>query len=877
MHPFDATFPAAGSSNRKGSSTGGMMISAWSMLLATTLHAAPQASAAGLKVRAPEPTSPNTAIAFRAPAPPALDGRDGDAIWANAAVITGFREFTPVEDGDPRFRTEARVAYDARNLYVFVRAYDTAPDSILKLLSRRDVRSSSDQIKIVIDSYHDRRSGFEFAVNPAGVKRDFAIYDDGNEDDAWDAVWDVATTVDSLGWTAEFRIPLSQLRYARAEVNTFGFGIWRDIERHTERVSWPLYRPSQPGLSSQLGDLTGLRGLAAPRRAELVPYAIARSAERSDGGDGFARYQAVSAGADLKLGLGPNLTLDGTVNPDFGQVEADPAVLNLGTFETFFQERRPFFVEGTGIFDVPVNCNVVNCSGEGLFYSRRIGRTPQALDAYGDATSPLSTTIIGAGKLTGRLPAGTTIGLLEAVTAREVGSADRTIEPATNYAALRVQQDFRQGNSGVGLMVTGVNRALDEWTGDLLRRDAWVGALDVRHRFLANQFEVRGKLDLSHVSGSSAAIDATQRNAVHNYQRPDADLGYDPTRTSLSGDAEELQVAKVAGLWRFETSYQRRSPGFEVNDLGYLRRGDQQSWSTWSQIRFLTPTPVYRQVFWNTNWWMQWTTDGLPQDRAFNTNVHTQLQNRWWLHAGGTFGQLGTTYCDRCARGGPALRNSSFQNAWGGIEGDSRNAVTPFLWSSYFRGDEGRSHGWDLSPEVDFRVASQLNLSLSFSVSGNTDDSQWYGNITDSTGTTHYTFAHLEQVTTALTGRVDFTFTPTLSLQVYAQPFVSKGTYSDVRELDDPRAADYDGRFRAYDDPAVSADPGGFDFKQFRSNVVLRWEYRPGSALYFVWATGRSASAPVAGDRSVIGNFNDLFGLPSNDTFLVKASYWINW
>lgn len=854
------------------------MVSASALLMvAASLHTAPQASDPALRVRPPRPAAPATAVAFRAPAPPAIDGRDRDGIWLNAAVITGFREFTPVEDGDPRFRTEARVAYDARNLYVFVRAYDAAPDSILTLLSRRDVRTSSDQIKIVIDSYHDRRSGFAFAVNPAGVKRDFAIYNDGDEDDAWDGVWDVATTVDSLGWTAEFRIPMSQLRYARRESNTFGFGIWRDIERHTERVSWPLYRPSQPGFPSQLGELTGLRGLAAPRRIELLPYAISKSAERGNGDGGLERYQAVSAGADLKLGIGPNLTLDGTVNPDFGQVEADPAVLNLGAFETFFQERRPFFVEGTGIFDVSVNCNVVSCSGESLFYSRRIGRAPQAGGLYGDETSPLSTTILGAAKLTGRLAGGTTIGLLEAVTGRESGTESRTIEPTTNYAALRLQQDFREGGSGVGMMVTGVNRALDAWTEDVLRRDAYAGAADFRHRFLDKRFEVRGKVALSRVSGSAAAMDATQRSSVHNFQRPDGDLGYDPDRTDLWGDAEEVQIGKVSGMWRFETSYQRRSPGFETNDLGFLRRADQQSWSTWSQLRFLTPTSVYRQIFWNSNWWMHWTTDGLPQERAFNTNAHAQLQNRWWLHAGGTIGQLGATYCDRCARGGPALRTSAFQNVWGGIEGDSRSAVTPYLWSSYFRGDEGRSRGWDVSPEVNLRVASRLNASLAFSVSGNTDDSQWYDNFSDSTGTAHYTFAHLEQITTALTGRVDFTFAPTLSLQVYAQPFVTKGTYTDVRELNDPRAAAYVDRFRPYDDAAVSADPGGFNFKQFRSNVVLRWEYRPGSALYFVWATGRSAWDPVEGDRNLGGNARDLFRLPSNDTFLIKGSYWISW
>jgi hypothetical protein len=849
------------------------------LLIAVSFHPAPQQTSNGsVRVDPPRaPAAPAAAVALRAPAPPAIDGRDTDPIWAQAVAITAFREFTPVEDKDPRFATEARVAYDARNLYVFVRAFDSAPDSILRRLSRRDVRTSSDQIKIVIDSYFDRRSGFEFAVNPVGVKRDFAIYNDGWEDDAWDGVWDVATTVDSLGWTAEFRIPLSQLRYSRRESNTFGFGVWRDIERHTERVSWPLYRPSQNGLSSQLGELTGLTGLAAPRRIELVPYVTAKSGELPDTTSGFSRNQSFDAGADLKLGLGSNITLDATVNPDFGQVEADPAVLNLGAFETFFQERRPFFVEGTGIFDFGVNCNVVNCSGEALFYSRRIGRAPQASFLYGDETSPTATTILGAGKVTGRFPGGTTIGVLEAVTGREAGLQDRTIEPTTNYGALRLQQDFRRGNSGVGMMVTGVNRGVDEWTEDVLRRSAYVAALDFRHKFLANRFEIKGSLDVSRVSGSAAALDATQRSSVHNFQRPDADLGYDPTRTSLRGDAEELQLGKISGMWRFQSSYQRRSPGFEVNDLGFLRRADQQSFSTWTQLRFLKPTSVYQQVFWNANYWQFWTADGLPQERAINTNAHGQLKNRWWLHAGGTVGQLGTTFCDRCARGGPALRNSPFLNVWGGIEGDGRKVIVPFLWTSHSWSDEGNSTFHDLSPELSFRVSSGFNASLALSVSTNTDDAQWYGNFTDSTGATHYTFAHLEQITGALTGRVDYTFTPTLTVQLYAQPFVSKGTYSDVRELADPRAATFDGRFRPYGDAAVAADPGGFNFKQLRSNVVLRWEYRPGSALFFVWQTGRSAFDPAEGNRSISGNFRDLFDLRSDDTFLIKASYWINW
>ncbi len=424
-------------------------------LLAILLQTATSPSGDGA---APPPSTATRATAVRAKTPVVIDGRDDDEVWRVAPAITQFREFQPKEDGDPRFATEAKVAYDDRNLYVFIRAFDPHPDSILKLLARRDVRAATDQLKIMVDSYHDRRSGFEFAVNPAGVKRDYAMYNDSQEDDAWDAVWDVGTQVDSLGWTAEFRIPLSQLRYVPQATNTFGFAVWRDIQRYSERVSWPVYRGSQAGVSSQLGELTGLDGLPSPRRPEIAPYLVTKNVSVTAGG-GFDRSQKVTGGADLKYGITSNLTLDATVNPDFGQVEADPAVLNLTAFESFFQERRPFFVQGAGIFRFDVNCAAVNdCStGEGLFYSRRIGRAPQ-ID-YGDANPPSATTIYGAAKLTGRLPGGQTVGVVDAVTGREVATLDRTMEPTTNYAAVRIQQDLRNSESGVGAMITAVNRS----------------------------------------------------------------------------------------------------------------------------------------------------------------------------------------------------------------------------------------------------------------------------------------------------------------------------------------------------------------------------------------------------------------------------------
>jgi len=847
------------------------------VLLAILLQTAtPPADSVGV-VAAP-PSTATKATAVRAAVPVVIDGRDDDAVWRIAPPITQFRQFQPKEDGDPRFPTEAKVAYDDRYFYVFVRAFDPHPDSILRLLARRDVRAATDQLKIMVDSYHDRRSGFEFAVNPAGVKRDYAMYNDNQEDDAWDAVWDVGTQVDSLGWTAEFRIPLSQLRYVPRATNTFGFAVWRDIQRYSERVSWPVYRGSQAGVSSQLAELTGLEGLPSPRRPEVAPYVVSKNVSVPVGSSSFDRSQKVTAGADLKYGLTPNLTLDATVNPDFGQVEADPAVLNLGVFETFFQERRPFFVQGAGIFRFDVNCSAVNdCStGEGLFYSRRIGRSPQLAD-YGGAASPLATTIYGAAKLTGRLPGGQTVGLLDAVTGREAGTLDRTMEPATNYAVVRGQQDLRGGESGIGVMVTAVHRNRDQWTWDSLRHSAYSGGLDFRHRFPGRKYQISGSFDLSRVAGTPSAIAVTQRDPVHYYQRPGAGVSYDPTRTSLWGDAEELKVGKVGGgITRFETSYQRRSQGFEVNDLGFLLQADQQSWNTWFAFQSRHPSSFYQTAFWNFNWWQYWTAAGTAVERAANTNVHAQLNNRWWVQGGVTAGQLGTTFCDRdCTRGGPAVRVDPYLSVNAEVDGDERPAFTPYVWFSYWRGDAGRSERFNGGVQVLFRVASQFRTTLTLSATHKLKDVQPHGSVTDTISpfATHYTFAHLNLKELSLTGRVDYTLSTALTLQLYAQPFVSKGTYSNMRELaDDPKAAAFDDRYKPYAAPA-----DGVNKRVFNSTAVLRWEYRPGSTLFVVWTQGRYDRAGAEGSRSMGGELRNLFGLHPDNTFLVKASYWINW
>jgi Domain of unknown function (DUF5916)/Carbohydrate family 9 binding domain-like len=819
-----------------------------------------------------------SATALRTDAAISIDGKDEDAAWRSAPPITAFKEWRPNEGKPARFKTEAKIAYDASNLYVFVRAFDPHPDSIKKILERRDSFTSSDMIWVWVDSYHDKRSGYEFGVNAAGVKLDAAIYDDGNEDFAWDAVWDVDTRIDSLGWTAEFKIPLSQMRYGKGREHTFGIMVDRDVYRYNERYVWPLLRQSKPGFVSQFGSLHGMDELEEPRKLELMPYVVTKSASTITH-NAFDQKQNVAMGGDLKYRLAPNVTLDATINPDFGQVESDPSVLNLTAYESFFDERRPFFVAGRGLFRANVNCSAVNCWGESLYYSRRIGRTPELAGVYGDTVPQQPITILGAGKLLARFPKGTTIGALDAVTQRETNPGDTTYSPSTNYGVLRASQDFRGGNSGIGTMITAVNRNLDPWSAPYLASSAYAGSIDFRHRFFKNSFELSGNFDKSLVRGTPEVISALQRSSVHYYQRPDANLPLDDTRTSLGGDAEEVRLGKIGGQHlSFESAYSRRSPGFEVNDLGYLRRADQISWSTWVGLFDRQDRLFYHRFQFNDNWWQWWTTDGLPLERAYNYNTHITLKNYWGFHQGMTIGQLGKTYDDRqTTRGGPAVRQDMTINPWLSINGDDRKAWVPYVNASYFETSSKRNWSTNVSPEIDFKVLGRFSSAISMSWSHDVRDNQFKAKVTDASNTLHYLVAHLDQHTTSLTTRLNYTFTPNLSLQTYLSPFISKGTYSNVRQVSStPRADDYDDRYAPYNDPSVTSDPGGFNFKALQSNVVLRWEYNPGSTLFVVWNQGRQGFNNIEGDRTFGGDMRDLFRLHPANTFLVKVSYWLN-
>lgn len=803
-----------------------------------------------------------TGRAVRAAVAPIIDGKDTDAVWRIAPVIDEFRQFDPGENLPSTFRTEIRVAYDDRHLYVLVRAFDPHPDSIVSLLSRRDVKTASDQLKIIIDAYHDRRSGVEMAVNPAGVKRDFSLYNDNTEDATWDGVWDVGTRIDSAGWVAEFRVPFSQLRFTAKNTHEFGFGVWRDVTRRNERDAWPIFRTSQRTLISQLGTITGIEGIGTPRRLELLPYSVIKSVPNPVSLPGGS-HGDLAVGLDLKAGIGSHITVDATVNPDFGQVEADPAVLNLSAFEIRFDERRPFFQEGAGLY---------RCNGpcEGTFYTRRIGRTPQLRS---DAADPVFTNITAATKLTGRFNNGVAIGVLDAQTERVRGVNGHTIEPQTNYFVARALRELRGGRSQFGVQLTNMTRQRDGDTDPVLRRAATTVVAQGFHRFAQDRWEWMAYGAANTVRGSASAIALTQRNSVHLFQRPDHEASYDSTRTAMSGVVASTGIKQVGGKLRYENVFRYASTGLEFNDLGFVNLINDVSFRQQLDLTQLQPSRWFRSAFSTTSLESHVTTGGLLASQTFSLHTSASLHNNWGGAITTSLNDFGGTNCVSCARGGPALRQTLKQGIRFDLVGDARTAVSPSAAYRFGTSDGGRSwyRGGDLG--VNVRVASRFSTAFGATYDEVTNDQQWVGNygalLSD---TTHFTFAHLHQHIFSITGRANWTATPTLSLQLYLQPFVTTGDYANWREIRNARAESYDARFVSYRTTA----PAGFNVKQFNSTTVLRWEYRPASTLFLVWQQGRSQDAINPGVFVPGRDVNDLFSARPLNTLLLKFSYWLN-
>jgi len=826
-----------------------------------------------------EAAPPTTSRVVATPIPEAaavkVDGELNDAIWQTVPPIKEFVQREPKEGAAPTFETEARVAYDATALYIAVIAFDSDPKRIVGIRTRRDEGSPSDWISVVVDSFHDRRSAFEFDVNPAGVKQDSYWFNDTNNDQGWDAVWDAAVSRTDRGWRAEFRIPFSQLRYRPAETSTFGLAIIRKVGRLNETATWPLLSKSAHGYVSSFGELTGLRLERAPKRLEVVPYMVA-DVKTQPGEPGNPLINTTdpdaSLGVDLKYALRPGLTLPGTINPDFGQVEADPAVVNLSAFETFFSERRPFFVEGGGIFSLDIDCNDGNCSG--LFYSRRIGRSPRGepdVPDGGYSSAPAQTTILGAAKLTGRIGE-FSVGALNAVTAAEdaiisngtVQTTRQTIEPLTNYSVVRARREF-SNQSALGFMTTFTNRNLDAST-RFLPGEAYTGGVDADWR-LGSKYAIRGFLAGSTVHGDPTAIDELQRNNVHSFQRPDSDnLTYDPTRTAMNGYGGSTSVSKIAGARMvFSSNVGFKSPGFEINDVGFMQRADQRTMSNWMQIRYDKPSQKWLRSFrYNLNQWAGWNYDGDRLYSGINVNAHAMFRNNWATGTGGNINWQ--PFDDRATRGGPGVYGNPQRSIWAYLESDQRPAVSLGIFT--FNSTDGKGTTLhDASPNVSYRPSSFLKASVGLHWSQNTDQSQWV----EATDDGRYVFARIYQQTVGIQTRLNYTVTPALSIQLYAEPFVSSGNYTNFKELVDGRSKSYEGRYK----PTAYAGNPDFNYRSFRTTNVLRWEYKPGSTLFVVWQQGREDSVEY-GNFNFNRDFGAVFDAPAKNVFLVKFAYWFN-
>ncbi len=875
----------------------------FAILLQTDAHLAAARPARGT----PPPAPAAEVRAVRLSDAITLDGRLDEAAWAGATPAPGFIQRIPREGEPASERSDVRLLYDDDALYVGARLYDDAPDSVVALLARRDRLVSADKFTVYIDAYHDRRSGFYFGVNAAGTLYDGTLYTDDWNSETWDGVWDARVARDSLGWTAEMRIPYSQLRFERRDVHVWGINFKREIARRNEQ-SYLVVRPNNgSGFVSRFADLVGIERVVPPARLEVLPYVTARAEYLDhDDGDPFndgSRYGS-GVGGDVKVGIGSNLTLDATVNPDFGQVEVDPAIVNLSDVETFFEERRPFFIEGGTIF---TNFGFggandfwgFNWGGGDFLYSRRIGRSPQGTvpDADYSATPP-GANILGAAKLTGRVGSWN-LGALNALTSREHARIDvggvrsrAEVEPLSWYGVTRVQKEFGQARHGLGMIGTGAVRAFsDPRLRDEVNANAFVFGVDGWVTFdKAGVWVLSAWAGASRVGGAAARIADVQRSSVHYFQRPDAPhISFDSTATSVSGFAGRVLVNKQKGDWMVNASLGGFSPGFEMNDLGFQIWADHVNSHFMVGRRWTRPSNLFQSAQANIATYRNWTFGGDMTDAGYFGRAYLQFRNFYeWI---GTVEYNPQSLNPRRTRGGPLSLNPRGVYWRSELISDGRKT------RSFGLTLQGTDYALDrqssilVEPSVEWRPTSKLTVRVAPSYEKLETTAQYVDTFDDpaAAGTfgRRYLFAALDQTTLSASVRLNWIFTPRLSLELYAQPLLSSGQYRDYKELAQPRSYQFgltglpsavgDDRLAvAPATPGVAtlefADPN-FSVASLRGNAILRWEYLPGSTLFLVWTQNRSDTV-LDGQFRLGDGVDRMFSGAADNVFLVKLSYW---
>lgn len=840
-----------------------------------------------------------------------LDGIPDEALWDKVAWGGDFIQYQPSEGKAPSQQTQFKILYDEKFLLIAYRCFDSAPDSIVERMSRRD-EFPGDWVEINIDSYHDLRSAFSFTISASGVKGDEFISSNGNNwDDNWNPIWYAQTHIDELGWTAELKIPFSQLRYGNQAEPVWGFEVQRMFFRKAERSYWQYIPQNSGGWVSGFGELLGLRNLTTRKQVELAPYVVAQT-ERFEKEDGnpFAdgSRNRITGGVDGKLAVTSDLILDFTINPDFGQVEADPGAVRLDGYEIFFEERRPFFIESRNLFDYRLTGSEAggDYDSDLLFYSRRIGGAPHSRVDLEDgeyADQPQKTSILGAAKFSGKTKNGWSIGLLESVTQRESATIDRNgerrevmVEPLTNYTVGRLLKDFNQGNTIIGGIFTAVNRENDL---DLLHRNAYSGGIDFQQFWKNRWWYVKASALFSRVEGSPETILATQTGFVHLFQRENArHLSVDSTRTALSGNGGTFRIGKIGGIpdkkggvLKFESGVTWRSPELELNDVGFLLSADEINHFTWAGYQIQKPFSIFRTWRLNYNHWARWDFGGQFLYSAFNTNTHAWFKNNWNAGAGLTWNP--NEISNNALRGGSSLRKPPGMGGFAYIETDGRKKVSFSANVNYARGFGNTVTYEDYSFGVNVQPLDALKFSLSPGYSHSWRRQDQFVAQLDYEGQRRTVVSEVDQRSLSLTARINYNLTPNLTVQYYAQPFIFRALYNNYGYVTNPLGQDYDSRFHRYNAQEIQKIPGGFavdegqngvvdysfetpdfNFVQFRSNLVLRWEYVPGSEVYLVWSQGNTPNASSDLDTPLPRSlFDNVVHTRPQNIFLVKFTY----
>jgi hypothetical protein len=832
-------------------------------------------------------------------AKPVIDGKLDDECWKTGVWADDYHQYTPYEGAKPTYPTELKILYDDKNLYVAFRAYDGEPGKIQRFAGVRD-DLVGDIMGITFDSYHDRRTGFEFSVTAWGQKVDLVLFNPENWDFNWNSVWKVKTGLEDSAWVAEYEVPLSQLRYSKEDEQVWGMHTWRWINRLQEESNWEIQSKTGPGILYNFGELHGIKGLKKSQRLEIMPYALGdlktMKKEPLNPFTSKGRSWGGNMGLDAKIGISSNFTLDLTINPDFGQVESDPSVMNLTAFETFYEEKRPFFLEGLTIFDYKFD-------NQSLFYSRRIGHSPSLTINPNDnlfVNAPDKTTILSAIKFSGTTSKGLSIGLIQSVTANEYAKLNdlddnkrsMKVEPLTNYLVARIQKGYNAGTTVVGGILTSVNRSIDNKNLEFLTGNAYTGGLDLLHRFKDKEFYIDTRFIGSYVRGSKESITALQESSARYYQRPGAGyLKYDTSKTMLSGYGGKFMIGKGSkGLWRYSTGATWLSPGLELNDLGYMNTADEVNQQNVVSYLINQPVSIFRMYNISLEQFNTWNFSGTYLGSGAHLSFISQFKNQWSFAANLIFHSK--TLDTKILRGGYAMIMPHTITAFGSLNTDPAKKVTASMIYRYEHSGDNSAVNYQIEPGIIYRPINNLKIGLSANYINNLDKLQ-YITTSYSVPGNRYILGTIDQKTLGLTFRVDLNLTPEFSIQYYGSPFVSRGSYSQLKYITNPEAKVYEDRFIQYQDPVLSngiyqlydftngprldysIDNPDFNFHEFRSNLVAKWEYRLGSFIYLVWSSERTGNTN-ASKASVTDSYKQLRSVFPDNIFLIKLNYWFS-